>query len=184
MGKKGRNYEHELTNGLDEVTPPEVWTATVGWSGNADRDNCDIVALVDPKLTTRHEPYSYHIEAKKRSGKEGRRIRVFRGSKDEETGIEELRRLVETTPDWGDPIVVVSFDRREVIVLDARWLLWELGEANGIAPPDSVRTHGVDVTDGGSVVMVKPTLDDWQSGRASRSDAVVVAEKLGLPYDE
>jgi len=182
MGK-GRRYEHELTNGLDKVTPPEVWTATVGWSGNANRDNCDIVVLIDPKLQTRHA-YSYHIEAKKRSGKEGNRIVVFGGSKSEETGIEELRRLVETTPDWGQPVVVVSFDRRKPITLDARWLLHELGEQNGVAPPASVQMHSVDVTDSGLVVMVKPTLAEWDSASASPSDGTVVARQLELPCEQ
>jgi len=184
MGKKGRNYEHDLTNELDTVTPPEVWTATVGYSGNADRDNCDVVVLVDPKLTTRHEPYSHHIEAKKRSGQAGRRIAVFGGSSSGESGIEELRRLVETTPDWGKPVVVIKFDHRKVIVLDGRWLLYELGEQNGIRPPDSVNLHGADVTESGTVVMRKPELEDWESSTASPSDAVVLAEKLGIPYNE
>jgi hypothetical protein len=183
MGK-GRNYEHYLTNELDAVTPGEVWTATVGWSGNADRDNCDIVVLVDPKLTTRHEPYQYNIEAKKRSGKAGNLVTVFDGSATDETGIEELRRLVEGAPDWADPVVAIKFDHRGLIVLDARWLLWELGEQNGHAPPEAVKMHDVRVTESGRIRMRKPELEDHPSATAAPSDGVVLAEKIGIPYED
>jgi len=81
----GRRYEHELVNGLDEITPPEVWLTSAGYSGNSKADDCDIVITVDPKFATRHDTRQFNIEAKRRQAESGKRVIAFSGSSGEET---------------------------------------------------------------------------------------------------
>lgn len=178
----GRRFEHELVNGLDEITPEEVWVTSAGYSGNATADDCDLVVTIDPKLATSEETTQYNIEAKKRTGDSGNRVTVFGGSSGDETGVDELRRLAESTPEWADPIVAIKFDRRKLSVLDARWVLSACDRLD-YPIPSGVNVHEARLTPSESVSMVKPTLDTWESSRAAQSDAVVLAEKLGVPYN-
>lgn len=185
--KHGRNFEHTLANGVDDITPREVWTTTVGYSGNADTDDCDVVITVDPKYATRHDTRQFNVEAKKRNVDSGKRAsKVFGGGKTFETGVEELQRFIEGTPSWADPIVAIKFDRRKLIVLDGRWLLDAL-DLGGMAPPSSESILDVlspRTTRSDNVSMVKPTLEQWPSASASMDDATVLCERLGLPYED
>lgn len=188
--KHGRRFELSLVNDVDEITPEEVWTTTVGYSGSANADGCDIVVTIDPQILTYDDVVQYNIEAKKRQAEGGKRhSSVFGGSEKDETGVEELRRLVLTTPPWADPIVSLKFDHRRLIVLDARWILDHVGEGDyqdilfGAARTllEIVQPR---TTPSDNISMVKPSLDDWPSAQAAEDDAVVLAEKLGLPYDD
>jgi hypothetical protein len=184
----GRRYEHTLVNSLEEITPPEVWLTSAGYSGNSKADACDIVIMLDPGLVTRHETMMYNVEAKKRQGESGKRISgAFTGSSSDETGVEELQRLIEGTPSWADPIVALKMDRRKLAVFNATWLLSRL-DVRDDAYPSSVDDDVFDVlqprlTKSESISIVKPETDEWPSATAAPSDAVVLAEKLGLPYD-
>jgi len=181
--KHGRRFEHELVNGLDKITPNEVWVTTAGYSGSAVADACDLVITLDPKLKVRGDPNQVNIEAKKRQGKSGNRVSVFSGSETDETGLEEVQRLVDGTPDWSDSIVAIKFDRRKLVVLDARWILSALDECD-TPVPSGVKLHEPRLTPSDNISMVKPSLDDWASATAADSDEVVLAHRLGLPFSE
>lgn len=183
--KTGRNYEHTLANGVAEVTPREVWTTTVGWSGNSSTDSCDIAIVVDPKLAISSETTMFTVECKRRNVDSGKRAsKVFGGGKTFETGVEELQRFIDGTPSWADPIVAIKFDRRKLVVLDGRWLLDALG-LGGFAPPSAETLIDLlepRTTRSDNISMIKPTLENWPSSKQSEDDAVVLCERLGLPY--
>jgi hypothetical protein len=194
MQQHGRRYEHVLAGNLDDVTTDDVWTTTSGYSGNAAYDDCDLVITVSPKFQTTHEPLQYNVEAKDVTrGEVGNRVSdAIAGSSSDESGIEELKRLVEGTPEWGDPVVAISFNHRKLLVVDARHLLAYLGEAEDIEEvslltvPPTVETvldaFKPKTTPSGNVSMVKPKTGTWPSATASRPDEVVLADKLGLPH--
>lgn len=179
----GRRYEHTLCTSLDEITPDEVWVTTAGYSGNSEADACDLVITTDPKYATRNDPVQINIEAKKRQGKSGNRVIIASGSSKGDSGVDEILGLIEGTPDWADPIVAIKFDRRKLIVLDARHLLAAVGELK-YPIPDSVRLFDVRSTDSGSLSMRKPTLENWTSATSAPKDSVVLASKLGLPIEK
>jgi hypothetical protein len=186
--KHGRKFELDLFNGINDITPEEVWVTTAGYSGNAKGDGCDLVITVDPKVLTKNEPQQINCEAKKRQGEGGKRVsNVFTGSEKEETGVEELKRLVVTTPAWADPIVALKFDRRKLVVLDARWILDAIGERDCYVPANI--TQGImevldpRTTPSGNISMFKPTLTEWESSRAAPADEVELCERLGLPHE-
>ena len=188
MSKKGRKHEHDLVNGLATVTPDEVWVSTTGYSGNDATAACDFVITVDPYLLTTHENGQYNVEAKITSGDRGKRIStVFSGGRGGETGIEELRRLVQTTPGWAHPVVTISIDHCKLFVLDARNVLYELDEHPDQYPQrqlDALNVLQPRCTPSDNVSVVKPSLDDWASSAVSPADEVVLAKALGLPLVE
>jgi len=180
----GRRHEHDLNNSLNEVTTNDVWSTTSGYSGNAESDNCDLIVTVSPKYQTRQEKRQINIEAKKiTSGKAGNRTILFSGSSGGETGVEELYRLIESTPDWGQPVVTVKFSRRKLVVIDARGLHAAVSP-NEFHPSERVEMLEPRATDSGSISVVKPELDYWESSSAAPRDSVVLAQALGLPLKE
>lgn len=183
MQQHGRRFEHELVNGLEEITPREVWVTTCGFSGSANADDCDLVVTVDPHFTTRGETRQYNIEVKKKQGDRGNRVTVFSGSSDGDSGLDELQAVADGAPPWADPVVAVKFDHCKLVVLDVRWLLGDLGVVD-VGVPSGVKTFDSRLTDSDNVSMRKPELGEWDSARASPDDAVVLAKRLGLPYSE
>jgi len=184
MNQHGRRHEHDLNNSLNEVTTNDVWCTTAGYSGNSASDNCDLVVTLDPLFATQENELQYNVEAKKiTSGKSGNRSMLFQGSSSGETGVGEVKRLVESTPDWGQPVITAKFSHRKLIVIDARGLLaamdeydWPVSDTVEMLAPRDTKTDNV------SVVM--PTLDDWESSTAAPRDSVVLAQTLGLPIQE
>ena len=152
MTNKGRNYEHTLAGQLTEATTRDVWLSTVGYSGNSAIGSSDIVVAVRPDAQNGGLNSLYLIEAKKRQAESGKRCSyVFSGSEDDETGVEELLRFINGTPDWAIPVVVISFNRRKPVVLDARmlatWLVTSgevdtatFSEVKDIRPSEGERT--------------------------------------------
>lgn len=185
--KHGRRYEHQLTNGIDEITPEEVWTSTVGYSGNSSGGGSDITITVDPKLLTRGETRQFCIEAKKRQGEAGKRTICFDGSKSGDTGVDEIEDLIDSTPPWGQSACVITFDRRRPLIVEPRKLLSDAGvepyasEMTPYSRYDDTEVFAPRVTDSDSISLVKPETDDWPSATASDEDAIVVAETLDLP---
>lgn len=180
VNRKGRRAEHDLAAELDDVTTDEVWVTTCGWSGNAEVDACDLVITVDPYLCTSFKDAQYNVEVKTSTGDAGYRSTVFRGSSNDETGIEELERFVAATPRWAQPTLVISFDHRAPLVYDARRFV---RIARGEEKDVDGGFHGVRTTDGGNVSMVKPETDDHPSARAIEDDGTYVATKLALPLN-
>lgn len=193
----GRSYEHSLSGEIDEATTKDAWVTTSGYSGNASIDACDIVVTVNPAATTRGQNLQYNIEAKKRQAKSGKRCSsVFGGGKTDETGVAELVRFIEHTPSWATSIVVLSFDHRAPVVMDARLLVTWLSrqtdasceafeQVKVILPsPDQERllkALSPRVTPSENISMVKPETDELDSATASPPEGVVVAEDLRLP---
>lgn len=203
----GRRYEHVLAGDLDDVTTEDVWTTTSGYSGNAAYDDCDLVITVSPKFQTTHEPLQYNVEAKDVTrGEVDKRVSdAISGSSSDESGIEELQRLVEGTPEWGEPAVAISFNHRKLLVVDALYLLWYVSDGASLALQDSRNSQSPQETGNGddpvpptvetvldafeptltpseNISMVKPESSVWPSATSSRPDEVVLADKLGLPH--
>jgi len=180
----GRRHEHDLNNSLNNVTTNDLWCTTAGYSGNSASDNCDLVVTVDPLSCTQEDELQYNIEAKKITrGKSGNRVSVFTGSSGDETGLDEVTRLVESTPDWAQPVITLKFSRRKLVVIDARGLLAHMDEYDWVVS-ETVEMLEPRTTPSDNVSVVMPTLDDWESASAAPRDSVVLAQTLGLPLQE
>ena len=179
MAGKGKNYENTLVNAITSVTTDDVWCGAVGYSGNAAGDHCDLMVAVSPQVTTTHDAVLHAIEAKKRSGKAGNRV-YLRGGSDADTGVEELRRLVEETPSWSRAWLAVKFDRRELMVVRAD-RLYRVCTTETTLSGGPIALLDPQVTDAGSIGLRKPTTDEWNSATVGNSDEEVVVEALGLP---
>jgi hypothetical protein len=179
----GRRFEHDLVNGLSEIKTDDVWVGAVGWSGNSKHGGCDLAITISPKLVTQWDPAAFHVEAKKRQGEGGKRVTVLSGSQKDESGLEEVQRLVDSTPSWADPILALKFDHRRLSVIDARWILSAVDE-HGYSIPDSGTVHEARLTPSENISMRKPSLENWESSVSSPPDEVVLAERLGIPYEE
>lgn len=180
----GRRHEHDLNNSLNQVTTDDVWCTTSGYSGNSSSDNCDLVVSLSPQYATTKQQTQFNLECKKiTSGKSGNRSILFSGSSGGETGVDELYRLIESTPNWGQPVVTVKFSRRKLVVMDARGLHAAVSP-NEFVPSERVEMLEPRATDSGSISVVKPELDYWESSSAAPRDSVVLAQALGLPLQQ
>ena len=193
--KHGRNYEHTLASALVENTWDDVWVTTCGYSGNSAIDSGDLVVTVSPKLATSHEELQINIEAKKRQGETGKRTIVFGGSASEETGVDEVERLIEGTPSWGKPLIALKWDHRQLFCCDARSLLglcegYENDSLNDqqqsiISAKEStspnltaLKAMQPRVTASGSISMIKPSCDEWPAARSGTPDGKYLADVL------
>lgn len=172
MSKKGRRYEHDLAASIDEQTTDEVWVTTAGYSGNSRIDATDLVITRGSEKTKLIE--QYNVEAKKTNGTAGNRSTVFAGSSSGESGVEELKRMVESCPSWATPVVVIRFDHRKPITVLASVLL------DAASDEDTEAHFGVRTTPAGAISMRKPELDEWASA-SGIADGRVVARELVLP---
>jgi len=193
----GRRYEHSLAHSLNENTWDDVWVTTCGWSGNSAIDGCDIVVTVSPKLATSHEKLQYNIEAKKRQGDSGKRTIVFSGSAGKETGVQEVERLIKGTPDWGQPLIALKWDHRQLYVCDGRSLLafCEGYENESLDEQEQTIIQAKEatsdnlqalqnmeprITPSGSISLVKPDCDRWPSATSGVKDGVYLAEEMDI----
>ena len=183
MSTVGRNYEHTLVNGLEDVTPQEVWVTSCGYSGNAAADASDMVVTVDPRLCILHEQLQYNIEVKKRQGEGGNRTIVFDGSSADDSGLDEVETFIESAPSWADAIIAIKFDHRKLLVLDGEELLSALGQRKypTVGDQHTLRLLEPRLTDAENISVRKPTLQQWSSSQASLADEIVLATELGLP---
>lgn len=119
MGK-GRRFELSLKNNICEYTTDNVDAFVVGYSGNSNHAVADVVVLYenDYGLT------AAYIELKKRKAKKGNRATVLSGSSNTDSGVDELRTLVDETPPWASPAVGVKFNRKQLLILEAEQLLY------------------------------------------------------------
>lgn len=172
MGK-GKDYELEMVKQCHQITDEAVWATRPDFSGNSKYAFADI-ALVYPN--NEGHCHGSFVELKKRSAEEGKRSIIMSGSSKGQSGLEELEELIEMTPEWGDPIVAIKFDHRELIVCDAVHL------HSAIINPDSaVEIHGARLTPSDSISMVKPTLEAWESSTAGKDDHVKLLEYTAVP---
>ncbi|WP_226041154.1 hypothetical protein [Natrinema sp. DC36] len=187
MANKGRTFELDTVHDIVVDTDQRfVHAAVPDHSGNA-RDTYYDLEVIWPQDYHGH-CHGAFIELKKRSGDEGKRVSVMSGGNDDETGKEELERLIEGTPNWGDAYVCIKFDHREIIVLHAEYLLKRLeGDVGGFDDAWSTitkaeeKTHGARLTPSDSISMVKPCLSYWESSTAGLDDHRKILYETGVP---
>lgn len=172
MGK-GKDYELDIKNAIMENTTEEVVALRPDFSGNSRFSVADVIILwPDPLLDYINGAF---VELKKRSGQAGYRLRIMEGSSKGENGLDELNGLIDGTPPWGKPWVMVKFDHREAIVTRADDLR-AAAEDEG-----NDKFHGVRLTPADSISMRKPELDDWNSSTAGREDYRKLLDVVGVP---
>lgn len=175
MGK-GKRYELDTKNEVMANTTDEVIALRPDYSGNSLHSISD-VSIIWPDYAD-SIIHGAFIEMKKRSGEAGYRTTVMDGSSKGESGLEELQHLVENTPPWGTPWIVVKFDNREVAVFNAEELLKKVEAMS--EDTDNPAFFGARLTPAGSISMVKPTLDDWNSSTAGRDDHIKILDTVGV----
>lgn len=183
MGK-GRTYELTMLRRIIACTDPRwVHAATLDYSGNAS----DSFADLEVSYSMGYDGHAHHmIELKKRSGEEGKRKTVMQGGTPEESGLDELRRLIDGCTNWQDPWVHIKFDNREPIVLHAEDLHYYLtGDTwrsygdycwddrwKGDGPPVWLDQLAPRLTPSDNISMVKPELAFWPSTQAGEPDHI------------
>jgi len=158
MGK-GRDYEHTLVNEINDVTDGSVVATTVGYSGNDKYSFADILVCTPDD--------TFFIEVKKRSCESEKRTTVFGGSSSGDSGLDELTKVIEYTPDWAESYVFIKFTRRKLYISLADRLL------------EVDNCFKSRLTSGRNISMQKPSLDVWESASAS-SDVDEIVAFLGL----
>lgn len=171
MGK-GKDYELDIKNAIMENTTDEVVAVRPDFSGNSRFSVADVIILWPDHRTG--EIRGAFVELKKRSGQAGYRIRIMEGSSKGDSGLDELEGLIDGTPPWGDPWVMVKFDRREAIITDAVHL-------HAAVVDGEIDIHGAQLTPADSISMRKPELDDWASSTAGREDYRKLLDAVGVP---
>jgi len=178
MGK-GRSWELKIYNKISENTDGEVHAAISDYSGVAAASFCDVEVYhwsdeIDGIVGA-------FCELKKRKGKAGNRTIVMSGSSTDETGLEELKRLIDGTPSWGTAYVIINWTNRRPVIIEARVLydalvndddVWE----TSAGPP----YFDARLTNKDSISMRKPTLDKWHSAASSDEDWKVIADGIGV----
>lgn len=176
MGNKGRTYELDMVREINAATDPRwVHAAVPDHSGNAADTYYDLEVMY---YAQREWFQANLVELKKRTADEGYRCIVMSGGNDGETGLEELQRLIDNCPNWGDPWVAIKFDHRELIVLHGEDLHEGLtgdtrrgyGEWISVDPPEWFDHLSPRLTSSDSISMVKPELEWWDSSTAGEDD--------------
>lgn len=180
MGK-GRRFELELYNDINNNTDDEVDASVADYSGVADTSACDLKVMY-PRNTAQPTTMvnGAFIEAKKRKGKGGNRTAVMSGSSQDESGLEELERLIDATPTWGTPYLVIKWTNRRTVVINANDLhdvLLSDNETEAGPPFFDAR-----LTPSDSISMRKPTLDSWKSASASEDDWYALCQGIGMDH--
>jgi hypothetical protein len=172
MAGKGKQFELDVKNAINEITPPRVKAHRPDFSGSSAGEVADVMVVWESERNKRFVDY---IELKKRGNvDEGNRKVVMSGSSDGQSGVDELRELIDESPPWSRQWVGVKFPHRELIVLRASSLLEHLDGDSGIY------AHGARSTRGHNISMVKPTLDEWPSSTSGRSDEQKILDVLGV----
>lgn len=155
MGGKGS--ELQLVNKIIENTDELTDAYRPDFSGNSKHAVADVI--VGTKLGD--ELRFGYIELKTRNEDSGKRSIVMAGSSQAQNGIEELTELIENTPPWADPYLIVKFNNREAIIVRANSFKEALlNDGNAI--------HDARLTGSGNISMRKPTLDDHPSQTAGQ----------------
>lgn len=175
MSDKGKNYELSIKNEIMERTEPNVTALRPDFSGSSKYGVADVVVVWDGYSDGIAE--GAFLELKKRTADEGKRSIVMAGSSKGESGMDELQSLVDGTPPWAKPYLVVSFNNREIIMMDASTLLDYLTTDDAMY---AGHKHGVRATKGGNISMVKPTLDVWNSASAGMGDVKKILNYIGV----
>lgn len=208
MGKKGKRFELDTKNAINEDTREWVKAHRPDFSGNSLGEVADIMVVWESRgspeqsqnttssgevwqanryehqrpcgHSERHVAYG---ELKKRSGvEEGNRKVVMSGSSKDEDGMGELRELITESPSWSGTYVGIKFPNRELIVIDAEDLRDHLQHGGDYGPDKGF--HGARLTRGNNISMVKPELESWPSSTAGEDDHIKFLHGIGIEdYD-
>lgn len=205
---KGRTFELDTVREITDATDGEyVWASALDYSGGAADSDADVEILY-PK--SRDVTELHLLELKKRQGKDGNRVIVMEGGTDDETGREELTRLVDAGPCLATSWLVIKFDHRALVVVPAGWvyeqvvdrpdeLPTEYRKRNEVPseaaqryvsrtrtphywkPTDEIELLAPRLTDANSLSMVKPSLEWWDSASAGDSNVEILLDTLDVP---
>jgi hypothetical protein len=204
MGK-GRRYELDTKNAINRDTKSCVKAHRPDFSGNSAGEVADIMVVwqadrMSPQRPSGHaERHVAYLELKNKDCQAGNRKVMMNGTAERadgtmQSGLEELKDLVYGSPPWSDVYVVFNFQHRAPIVLDAEVLLhWLKREQEGWGKQyveDGKRNfwpecdlHGIRLTDGDNISVVKPELDYWQSAQAANDNHLEILNAIGVePY--
>jgi len=174
MSGKGKRYEIETVNACTAQTTDDVWVTRPDFSGNSKYAFADMVLVWQGFSNA--VCHGAFIELKKRSPGNGNRASdTLAGSKDGQSGLEELEELIEKTPPWGVPYVGVKFPNRELIVYSAMSLRSRLQEGvtdDIVGEPQLTPSNNISIR--------KPTLDDWRSATSGDSDVNVILQRCNV----
>jgi hypothetical protein len=196
MGK-GRQFELDIVSNVNDLFATQShseekrgFACTLDYSGVASDSAADVLIA----FPYDRDHFAFHlIELKKRSGDGGKRLPThpFCGSSTDETGLEELQRLVESTPVFGRSWVGVNVDNRRLAVFSAPWLLHYVTDGEHGSKPfrhnqmpmfEKARDEFAPrLTPADNISMVKPDTGAWPSATASPSDAEVLLTALDVP---
>jgi len=156
MSGKGKRYELSLKNEINDVTDHTVHCVRPDYSGSSKGSVSDLLVLRDGCTPVA-------LEIKKRSGDSGKRVTVMSGSKKGTSGLDELEDFVHGAPTFGHKLLAVKFDHREISLIKAGTLSYELKN-------EDTSVHDARLTPSDNISMVKPTLDHWPSSTSGMSD--------------
>lgn len=199
MGK-GKRFELDTKNAINENTQPWVKAHRPDFSGNSTGEVADIMVVWQANRYDYQRPSGHperkvaYGELKKRSGTEGKRSTVMSGSSKDQNGLEELQELNRESPPWTKKVVGVKFPNRELIVLDADALEhWLRRDEEGWGEDWFEGTHDewraavnteARLTPSNNISMVMPELEWWPSQTAGKDAWKKFALSVGLePYD-
>jgi hypothetical protein len=205
---KGRTFELDTVREITAATDSDhVWSSALDYSGGAADSDADIEVLYHKS----RDVVEFHLlELKKRQGKGGNRVIVMEGGGGDETGREELTRLVDAGPSWARSWLAIKFDHRALVVVPATWVYEQVVDAPDELPTDYRKRNEVPseaaqryvrrtsgpyyweptdeierlaprLTDADSLSMVKPSLEWWDSSTAGDSNVEILLDTLDVP---
>jgi len=178
MGK-GRTYELNMAGDIGDNTSEDVHVAVSDYSGSARNSVSDIeVYYIGDEASSARLRASF-CELKKTTAKSGNRDIVMSGSSQGENGRDELERLIAGTPSWAEAYVVISWNNRRPIIIDAHKLRGAF--ADNYETSEGPPFFDARLTNSGNISMRKPELANWHSSASSDEDWRVIAEGVGVP---
>jgi len=206
MGK-GKRFELDTKNNINENTKPWVKAHRPDFSGNSVGEVADVMVVWEARRYDDQRPSGHperhvaYAELKKRQGEGGKRSVVMSGSSDGQSGLEELQELQRESPSWATTVVGVKFPRRQMFVLHANALEhWLRRDKCGFGAAhidrsfdltgggvDACERHGARLTRADNISMVMPSKDDWPTqtkGLPPWKELALTVGLEGYDFDE
>lgn len=149
--RRGVQYENDITNGINETTDSSTRAYRAGWADQPDVVICG--------------PFRTFVCELKRTSQERFYIDA-----------EQIENLLSYTNGKTSAVLIVKFTHREPVVAFINHD--SVDDVTSVSPT----AKGVDFhwTTSGNLRVDKPSLNDWTSSQAGRSDERTVADELGL----
>lgn len=175
---KGRRYELETKNRINECTRRCVKAHRPDFSGNSKGEVADVMVVWQDDVAETRTRKVVYLELKNKDGvpSGGRKV-MMNGSSKGQSGKEELLELRKGSPLWTEQYVVFNFQNRAPIVLDAGKLYDHLVYEQ---PYRAAQKHEMRLTRGNNISVVKPELEYWDSAKAGASNHVEILRGIGL----